>query len=596
MVGQTSPIPGRWRSDSSPWVREVMEVFADNRVTDETVMCSAQSAKTETALGLACWSVSEDPGPTMWVTKAQDEVKQFVKDRAGPTFATCEPVARSITYEGVAEYRFSGMPFYFTGAGSPSKLQSKPIRWLFLDEVRNYPKGALDLVAKRTRAFWNARRFILSTAGDVGDDVHRAFLDGDQREFCFACPSCGKLQPFVVDQLKARHPETGKAVQFSEVPGVKDEAGIWNFDLLAEHLRYQCAGCGELIRDEPVMRRRLANAGRFVPGNPKAPRHRVSFHWNAFLPPWVQWRSIAEEHVSALAAAKGGDLEPMKTFWRETLGLPWEDKLGEIDDFEFLEARRDDYDFGDRWPEERVRFMAVDCQEAGGEHYWYVVRAFGHNGKSRLITYGRCNTLTEVEETRERLGVPVANSMIDSGHKAARIYRFCVSNGWKALKGDSVESYTILDKSGRRVRRSWRRTFVDPFFGRKGAGKARPIPLYSWSNDSIKDELAEMMRGNVGEWTIPRTSPREYMRQVTAEERRQHVDAKGRVSWSWDRRRRDNHLFDCECMITVGARAGNVLQAAQAVTKRDVPPLVDGKRNGTESANNGGDGSRQAPG
>jgi hypothetical protein len=39
-------MPGRWRSDSSPWVKGLMEVFADNRVSDIAVQCSAQSSKT----------------------------------------------------------------------------------------------------------------------------------------------------------------------------------------------------------------------------------------------------------------------------------------------------------------------------------------------------------------------------------------------------------------------------------------------------------------------------------------------------------------------------------------------------------------------
>ena len=47
----TSPFQGFWKSDISPWVRELMEVFADNEVTDISVMCSAQSAKTQIGWG-----------------------------------------------------------------------------------------------------------------------------------------------------------------------------------------------------------------------------------------------------------------------------------------------------------------------------------------------------------------------------------------------------------------------------------------------------------------------------------------------------------------------------------------------------------------
>ena len=85
-------MPGRWRSDSSPWVRAVMEDFANNGVRDITVQCAAQSSKTQTVMCCACWAIAEDPGPAMWVMATKDELKDFLKDRLTPTFAACRPV------------------------------------------------------------------------------------------------------------------------------------------------------------------------------------------------------------------------------------------------------------------------------------------------------------------------------------------------------------------------------------------------------------------------------------------------------------------------------------------------------------------------
>jgi hypothetical protein len=48
-----------------------METFADNRVRTLSIMCSAQSAKTETMIACLCWLIAEDPGPTMWVTSKE---------------------------------------------------------------------------------------------------------------------------------------------------------------------------------------------------------------------------------------------------------------------------------------------------------------------------------------------------------------------------------------------------------------------------------------------------------------------------------------------------------------------------------------------
>ena len=56
---------------------------------------------------------------------------------------------------------------------------------------------------------------------------------------------------------------------------------------------------------------------------------------------------------------------------------------------------------GDPWPLEKTWFMAADRQARGGEHHFWVCRAFGPGGASRLVGYGRCNTTSELEETRK---------------------------------------------------------------------------------------------------------------------------------------------------------------------------------------------------
>ena len=77
-VDETSPLPGRWRSDASPWVRAVMEDFANNAVRDIAVQCTAQSAKTQTVMNCACWAIAEDPGLARWVTVTKDELRDFL--------------------------------------------------------------------------------------------------------------------------------------------------------------------------------------------------------------------------------------------------------------------------------------------------------------------------------------------------------------------------------------------------------------------------------------------------------------------------------------------------------------------------------------
>ena len=560
-VDESSPMPGRWRSDSSPWVRAVMEDFSNNGIRDIAVQCAAQSSKTQTVICCACWAISEDPGPGLWVTSTKDELRDFVRDRLTPTFENCRPVKARMGEPTMTGFIFDGMAFYCAWAGSKARLQSKPIRWLFCDEVRNYPPGRLEMVLKRTRSFWNSRRFLISTPGTKGDAMDTAFRAGDQRHWHFECPHCHHLQRLKFEQLKWDTNETTK-------PG-----GKWRFDALAGTIRYECSGCGFGIKDTPVERRWIENHGKFVPLNTNAPRSRVSYTWNALLPHWVEWRSVVEEFLCAMAAMRAdGDIEAMFTFVTETLGEAWDTDRWLVTRDDYIFERKADYNFGDVWPVEKVRFLAADRQAKGGEHYFWVCRAFGPGGASRLISYGRCNSVMELEEIREKLNVSKANCMIDSGFKATEVYRFCQATGWKAMKGDDADWFLYQDpKTEKTVRRPWRKVLVDPSIGAKASTAKRHLTLYQWSNPTVKDHLALFTHGVVGQWTVPATTGRDYFDQLTAEVRENREDSRGRVKTLWVQKRRDNHFLDCELMIDVAAIITGLVKSAGV---QGVPPSV----------------------
>ncbi len=141
------------------------------------------------------------------------------------------------------------------------------------------------------------------------------------------------------------------------------------------------------------------------------------------------------------------------------------------------------------------------------------------------MTYGRCATREQLEELRKEHNVPVANAMLDSGFKAAEVYRFSLATGWKAFKGDDAEDFLHKDPAtSRSIRRIWQRTFVDPFFGSRQARRSKPLPSFRWSNNATKDLLAEYMMGLVGDWTLPAQIGRDYLKQVTAERREEKQD------------------------------------------------------------------------
>lgn len=162
--------------------------------------------------------------------------------------------------------------------------------------------------------------------------------------------------------------------------------------------------------------------------------------------------------------------------------------------------------------------------------------------------------VSDVQDQVPGGNVPLVNTMIDTGFKAAEGYRFCLATGWKAMKGDDAEWVLSPDaRSGKTVRRVWRRVLVDPSLGTRKARVRRHLSRFQWFNLSIKDHLALFINGVVGQWTIPKKAGRDYVEQMTAEVREERDDSRGRIKVLWVQKRRDNHYLDCELMIHVAA-------------------------------------------
>ncbi len=194
-----------------------------------------------------------------------------------------------------------------------------------------------------------------------------------------------------------------------------------------------------------------------------------------------------------------------------------------------------------------------------------MARAFGAGVARRLLGYGRCNSSPKLEDVRRQLNVPVVNAMIASGFKASEFYRFCLATGWKTMKGDDAEWFISQDpRTGKTVRRVWRRVLVDPSLGARRTKVRRHLPLFQWSNPSLKDYLALFTHAVVGQWTIPRTTGRNYIEQMTAEVREERGGSRGRVKVLWVQRRRDNHYLDCELMVQTGAVISKLVSTSHA--------------------------------
>ena len=81
-----SPVPGRFRSDNSPWMREPMEALVDPRIRLVSIIAAIQSGKTSVGeLGIS-YIIANLPGPTLWLDQTDDDARDQSESRLQKLF------------------------------------------------------------------------------------------------------------------------------------------------------------------------------------------------------------------------------------------------------------------------------------------------------------------------------------------------------------------------------------------------------------------------------------------------------------------------------------------------------------------------------
>jgi len=555
-LGPETPYPGPYSTDFTPFVRPVIRDVMDDANSQVTILCSAQSAKTQTLIALVLYIVANDPGSMFWVTAAADEAKEFSKTRLKPALEAC-PGTRDLmptvaNKQGTVLLQLLTMTILLRGSNSKSKLQSTPVRWLVLDEVRNYALGALDLVLKRVRSYWNSRIVRISTADQVNDAMHQAYLEGSQTNFHFTCPHCKHSQPFRFSRkTSVLYPEERqRGGLIWETNEDTKPGGVWSWKKVVKTVRFECEECAGEIWEKD--RDDLADTIHPVDYNQDPePGHR-SYHWNALIVPWIPWADIVVEFLKAIDAMKRGSIEQLKAFITESLGEPFE-LTGERPIESEIYARHrgrtygEPYVRGEYWNETKeqiVRVLTADVQGSKGGHIKWAIRQWCQTYDSRLVNYGIALDFDELREIQKDTESLVC---IDSAFRTSEVYQACLRFNWIPLRGSDQEVFFHRNKKGEVFRRPWKIGKIDPMMGKEGAG-GYSLPLLTWSNPAYKDRLGLVIMPGAGPtWQIPEDTGPDYLDELTNNERRQKRTSANATKYYWHKIGIDD-WHDCELM------------------------------------------------
>jgi phage terminase large subunit GpA-like protein len=411
-----------------------MNAFNDPTIETIVIMSSAQVGKTQILNNILGYLIDQDPCPIMFVAPTADDAKDWSKDRFMEGMVNVTPCLRGKVVEertgkgskSTIQHRsFPGGYLVVAHAGSPSRLASRPIRVVLLDELDKYEihtkqGDPIERAMKRTTTFWNRKHVVVSTP-TLKDfsPIEKWYHKSDQRRRYVPCPGCGRFG--VVGFF-----EDDDAQFFMSWPKEKDSRGqVIRHEWEKAHL--VCRKCGAVI--EEIHKEEMDSKGRWVKENPNS-GNVAGFQLNEILSPWGEWKKIAKRFIDAL-----GDVEGLRSFYNETLGRTWELK-GEALNESILMRRKERY--AAEVPKGvAVLTAGVDVQ---ADRIECVVKGWGARSREswairRVWFPGKptsaepWNALDEFLASAfdHELGVKIGISatFVDAGYETQKVYDFC---------------------------------------------------------------------------------------------------------------------------------------------------------------------------
>jgi phage terminase large subunit GpA-like protein len=209
LSGKAASEPGPWRTERTPYLREIMEALSTDSDVDEVVLwAGTQLGKSETCNNWIGYSIDYNPGPILLVQPTLDLAKRYSKQRIASLIDSTpvlrgkvQPARSRDSGNTLLEKEFDGGILVIAGANSASGLRSMPARDLLFDEIDAYPLSIDDegdpisIAEKRQDTFARRKRLKTSTCTIKGESrIEQSYEGSDKRRYYVPCPDCGAHQ------------------------------------------------------------------------------------------------------------------------------------------------------------------------------------------------------------------------------------------------------------------------------------------------------------------------------------------------------------------------------------------------------------------
>ena len=333
LSSESAAEPGPWRTERTPYLREIMDSFTDPKVSHIVVWAASQVGKSEFMNNAIGYIIDQDPGSILFIQPTTIDAKDYSKLRIAPMIRDCPTLKKKVAASKsrdsgntILQKTFPGGILTMCGSTEAHALCSKPIRYIFGDERDRWAASAgnegdpWDLAMARQTTFYNAKAVEVSTPTVKGaSNIEAAYATGTMERWKSKCPHCGGYHEIQWKDIRYEYEE--KAVGDSKT-------------YIIGSIFYICPGCG-CISDEFTMKRQPA---KWVADNPDAYLNGCrSFKLNAFVSQWATWESIILKFLKAQ-----GNSKKLQVVYNTCFGELWEDR-GDLEDEDSLMARREEY-------------------------------------------------------------------------------------------------------------------------------------------------------------------------------------------------------------------------------------------------------------
>jgi hypothetical protein len=507
LSGKASAEPGPWRTDRTPYLKEVMDCLSSsNPIQRVVLMAGAQLGKTEAGSNWLGYIIHHAPGPMMMVQPTVDMAKRLSKQRLegliNETPVLSERIAPARSRDSgntMFSKDFPGGIMILTGANSATGLRSSPCRYIFLDEVDAFPldvdgEGDPVTLAERRSTTFSRRKVFMTSTPTVKDisRIESEYLLSDQRRFFIPCPCCGHMQWLQWANMKWDDNEPSTA-------------------------RYECESCHEQF-DESYKTSFLA-AGEWratAPGDGKT----AGFHLSSLYSPlgWKSWQEVVDDFLRSKA-----DAPRLKTWVNTVLGETWEEDYASKVSADGLLARCENYAAAELPEQAFALTIGVDVQDnrlavsawAWGrdEEGWLLdhQEILGDPSQPAIWKQLDAIVLREWPHAMGRALRPDVVAIDSGGHFTNEVYQYARERQAAnviAIKGQSQRGKPPIGKQSK----------VDLDY--KGRVLKRGASVFPVGSDTIKTTLFGRLRHNdvgPGYLHFHVQTGEEYFQQLTAE-------------------------------------------------------------------------------